>query len=80
MSRKNFAAMAAMLLGAVSHAGNLPYEPYMEQPRKANPKFSDKPIKVVDSRQLKEFSIKGHKVMAYSRKDAITRLKHMKKI
>ena len=33
-----------------------------------------------DSRQLREFSIKGHKVMAYSKKDAITRLKHQKKI
>lgn len=31
-------------------------------------------------RQLKEFSINGHNVMAYSRKDAITRLKHQKKI
>lgn len=34
----------------------------------------------IDSRQLREFSIKGHKVMAYSKKDAITRLKHQKKI
>ena len=42
--------------------------------------FSDKPVKFVDSRQLREFSIKGHKVMAYSKKDAITRLKHQKKI
>lgn len=42
--------------------------------------FSDKPIKAVDSRQLREFSIKGHKIMAYSKKDAITRLKHQKKI
>ena len=33
-----------------------------------------------DSRQLREFSIKGHKVMAYSKHDAITRLKHQKKI
>ena len=31
-------------------------------------------------RELKEFSIKGHRVMAYSKKDAITRLKHQKKI
>ncbi len=31
-------------------------------------------------RELHEFSIKGHKVMSYSRKDAITRLKHQKKI
>lgn len=46
---------------------------------KSSVKFSDKPIRAIDSRQLREFSIKGHKVMAYSRKDAITRLKHQKK-
>jgi hypothetical protein len=42
--------------------------------------FSDKVPKAVDSRQLREFSIKGYKIMAYSKKDAITRLKHLKKI
>lgn len=42
--------------------------------------FSKAPVKAVDSRQLREFSIKGHKVMAFSKKDAITRLKHQKKI
>ena len=42
--------------------------------------FSKETPKPVDSRQLREFSIKGHKVMAYSKKDAITRLKHQKKI
>ncbi len=42
--------------------------------------FSKVPVKAVDSRQLREFSIKGHKVMAFSKKDAITRLKHQKKI
>lgn len=31
------------------------------------------------SRDLKEFSINGRKVMAYSKKDAITRLKRQKK-
>lgn len=31
-------------------------------------------------RELKEFSIKGNKIMAYSKKDAIKRLKHLKKI
>lgn len=31
-------------------------------------------------REIKEFSIKGHKVMAFSKKDAITKLKHQKKI
>ncbi len=33
----------------------------------------------IDSRQLREFSIKGKKIMAYSRKGAITRLKQKKK-
>ena len=42
--------------------------------------FSDEIPKVIDTRQLKEFSIQGHKIMAYSRKDAIKRLKHQKKI
>lgn len=36
--------------------------------------------KAVDSRQLREFSVKGHKIMAYSKKDAITRLRHQKLI
>lgn len=31
-------------------------------------------------RELREFSVKGHTIMAYSLKDAITRLKHQKKI
>lgn len=42
--------------------------------------FNKTTVKAVDSRQLREFSIKGHKVMAFSKKDAITRLKHQKKI
>ena len=31
-------------------------------------------------RELREFTVKGHTIMAYSRKDAITRLKLKKKI
>lgn len=42
--------------------------------------FDTSNIKVVNNRQLKEFSIQGNKVMAFSRKDAITRLKAMKKL
>ena len=55
-------------------------ELFMTRPPRVSIKFSDKPVKAVDSRQLREFSIKGHKVMAYSKKDAITRLKYQKKI
>lgn len=53
---------------------------FMERPPRITMKFSDKIPKAVDSRQLREFSIKGHKIMAYSKKDAITRLKHLKKL
>lgn len=53
---------------------------FMMRPPRTRGKFSDKLIEAVDSRQLREFSIKGHKIMAYSRKDAITRLKHHNKI
>lgn len=53
---------------------------FMTRRPRVSMKFSEKIPKAVDSRQLREFSIKGHKVMAYSKKDAITRLKHLKKI
>lgn len=58
------------------------YDPFYVPRVKANAKFSDKAISLFKEphKELREFSIKGHKVMAYSRKDAITRLKHQKKI
>lgn len=34
----------------------------------------------IPHREEKEFDIKGHKIIAYSRKDAIKRLKHKKLI
>lgn len=55
-------------------------ELFMIRSPRVSIKFSNKIPKAVDSRQLREFSIKGHKIMAYSRKDAITRLKHHKKV
>lgn len=41
---------------------------------------STQPKKVIHSpkKELREFDIKGRKIMAYSRKDAIKRLKHRK--
>lgn len=58
------------------------YDPFYVPRVKANVKFSDKAMSLLKEphRELREFSIKGYKVMAYSRKDAITRLKHQKKI
>lgn len=54
---------------------------YVPRVREVNVKFSNKalPLFREPHRELKEFTIKGHKIMAYSRKDAITRLKYMKK-
>lgn len=37
-----------------------------------NPDYKAEPVK----RQLREFTIKGKKILAYSKKDAIKRLKH----
>ena len=65
------------------------YSPYVEQfyqikeprqPPKEPAPLTDGQRKLFSepSKQLKEFTIKGHKVMAYSRKDAIKRLKHNK--
>ena len=34
----------------------------------------------IPHREEREFNVKGHKIMAYSRKDAIKRLKHKKLI
>lgn len=52
--------------------------PRVRDTRRDCPNF--RKVKIVDSRQLREFSVKGHKIMAYSKKDAITRLKHQKLI
>lgn len=59
------------------------YDPFcVPRLRAANVKFSDKAISLFKEphKELREFTIKGHKVMAYSKKDALTRLKHQKKI
>ena len=82
MSRKNLIlAMATMMAMAAESHNRCLYEPQIPRVRDTRRNCLDTTnIKVVDSRQLREFSIKGHKVMAFSKKDAITRLKHLKKI
>lgn len=79
---KLFLAMMGAAMVQAQSADN--YYRYGQRKRYSIPDsgkgFSKTPIKVTDSRQLREFSIQGHKVMAFSKKDAITRLKHQKKI
>ena len=85
MSRKNLMlAMAGAIMAMAS-------DPFIRgrrysEPRDKKPKtreeldFYMSTHMTHDHRQLREFSIKGHKIMAYSKKDAIPRLKHLKKI
>ena len=47
---------------------------------KVEMKFSECYKIRIPHREEKEFDIKGHKIIAYSRKDAIKRLKHKKLI
>lgn len=62
-----------MLLGAISkenmfEGGFLIRDPYF------NPGYRVS----IPKKELREFDVKGHKIMAYSRKDAIKRLNHKK--
>lgn len=41
-----------------------------------NPNYRPKPV----HRELREFTVKGQKIMAYSKKDAVTKLRHQKEI
>lgn len=47
-------------------------------PNKAGMRFNLDYKVNTPKKELKEFTIKGHKVMAYSKKDAIKRMKHKK--
>ena len=84
MSRKNLmlamaGAMMAMASDPFMGRTSSGYAPRFKKPESREELYSQ-PRTFTDSRQLREFSIKGHKVMAYSKKDAITRLKHQKKL
>ena len=83
MSRKNLMlAMAATTLMSRMYEVDRCFQTHerISTPQKEVSFSSKSKSLFVDNRQLREFSIKGHKVMAYSKKDAITRLKHQKKI
>lgn len=64
------------LIMAMSAAGNSEnvYGTSFRGKQKYNPNYKPKQT----HREMKEFCINGEKVMAYSRKDAIVRLRHKK--
>lgn len=67
-------ALALMAMAAMESGKN---EVFREQEPKRRMRFNPNHKPVV-RKDLHEFSINGEKVMAYSRKDAITRLRHKK--
>lgn len=68
----NFATLA---MAAMANLGNGAFsKPSQGEGMSFNPNYKPKR----EDKVLREFSVNGRKVMAYSRKDAITRLKHQK--
>lgn len=47
-------------------------------PRESGMRFNPNYKPQVPKRQLREFTVKGKKIMAYSKKDAVIRLRHQK--
>lgn len=67
--------LPAILMMAASENPNKVFDSVFQRSKKYNPDYKKQPV----HRELKEFCIRGEKIMAYSRKDAIIRLRHKKK-
>lgn len=75
INKKIKSYLLPLILGmAASGTPDKVFAPSFRQKPKYNPDY--KPVE--PNRELKEFCIRGKKVMAYSRKDAIVRLRHKK--
>lgn len=83
MNRHSFAALAAATLAACSQADLYRARSFedIDDTKTLFPKKRDVELpRVVPIRELKEFHVQGHSVMAFSKADAITRLKASGKI
>ena len=78
MNLKHLALMTAVMAASSDPYTN-PFSTPGQRFRKPTSR-EDIPGTYHDPRQLREFTIHGHTVKAYSRKDAIKRLKHQNKI
>ena len=75
MSRlKQIMLETAMMMSLAASGNNVYMDKNPSRGMKFNPNYKPK----TQHRKLREFTVKGKKVMAYSKKDAITRLKHSK--
>lgn len=75
MSRMKSILLMTAMMAAAAGSDDLFGRPRREPAKQRTPSLRAKqPV-----RQLREFTIKGEKVMAYSKKDAVIRLRHQKK-
>ena len=81
MNLKNLALMTAVMAASSDYTPSFFKDPSTGGGRHRKPTSrEDIPATYHDPRQLREFTIHGHTVKAYSKKDAIKRLKHQRKI
>lgn len=73
MGIKRFIALAAMMANAMPH-DNI----FVGGKQRSGMTFNPDYRPVGDRKELRRFRIKGEEIEAYSRKDAIKRLKHKK--
>lgn len=75
MSRlKQIILETALMMSLAASENNVYMDKNPSRGMRFNPNYRPK----IQYRELREFTIKGKKVMAYSKKDAIKRLKHSK--
>lgn len=75
MSRlKQIMLETAMMMSLAASGNNAYMDKNPSRGMRFNPNYSPK----TQHRELREFTVKGKQVMAYSKKDAIIRLKHSK--
>lgn len=72
MSRLKNILLTTAAMMAIAQSGKSPFSSESQTSVSYNPDYNVKQ----PHRELKEFCVKGKKVMAYSKKDAIKRLKH----
>lgn len=69
--------LAMMALGMAALASDYPYRRKAYNPTPVSKEPTEEQRRLFrEHKTLTEFTIQGHKIMAYSKKDAITRLTH----
>ena len=76
MSRLRQILLASVMMAAAASDDRVYKQSNESEGMRFNPNYKPKSL----HRELREFTVKGRKIMAYSKKDAVTRLRHQKEI